>query len=193
MASSSRWFQLGWTFQNIKGNKILDVGSTGSLLPIQLAGMGYDVYSVNHRNYKDYHGLVHPNMEFIKGDIRFAMFPDESFNTVVAVSTLEHVGTKDYGNRLIENEGDLKAVKEISRILETDGRFIFTVPYNGTTPQPPQKTYNEETLRRLLKGLFRVVDEAYFYKKNRFWYKATSVELKDVKGEKQTCIVAIKV
>jgi len=43
-------------------------------------------------------------------------FKDESFSTVVSNSTFEHI------------KEDLLAVKEVSRVLKKNGRFLFTVP-----------------------------------------------------------------
>lgn len=218
MAGSDRVIEYGWVLSNLgDAQRVLDIGSTGSLLPIQLAGLGYDVYSIDLRNYKQYHGLIHPNMKFIQGDIRCTAFPDEFFDIVIAVSTIEHIGTRDYDNVIIEEDGDVKAVREVARILKTDGRFIFTVPYKcemaGLIRQeaietmkrqklaktvvqrpPPLRIYNEYTIReRLLKGCFKVEKEKYFYKRKGFWYPAPKDKIGRLKGERLACIVSRKI
>ena len=218
MAGSSRLVEYGWILKHL-GNvhKVLDIGSTNSLLPIQLAGMGYDVYSIDPRSYVEYHGLTHPNMKFIRGDMRFAMFRAESFDAVTAVSAIEHIGTRDYGNPMLEQEGDRKAAIEIARILRKEGKFIFTLPYRRkivirtrrrvaevmlrkggiiarkVVPQPsPLRAYNEKTIRkRLLGGYFDVEKEEYFSLRGGFWYPTPLEEMKNVK-EGLVCIVAKK-
>ena len=219
MAGSDRLVEYGWVLSNLgDAQRILDVGSTNSLLPIQLAGMGYDVYSIDQRNYKEYHGLTHPNMKFIQGDIRSTMFPNNFFDLFIAVSTIEHIGTRDYANPVIEEEGDVKAIREIARILKENGRFVFSVPYRreitislrrktaetirkrwefakSIIPQPsPLRIYNEDTIRnRLLKDYFKIEKEKYFYKQNGFWLPATVEQIKRLKGrERLACIVARK-
>ena len=218
-AGSDRLVEYGWVLSNLgDAQRVLDVGSTNSLLPIQLAGMGYNVYSIDKRNYKEYHGLTHPNMKFIQGDIRSTTFPDNFFDLVIAISTIEHIGTRDYANPIIEEDGDVKAIREIARILKENGRFVFTVPYRreitismrrktaetirkrwgsakSVIPQPsPLRIYNEDTIReRLLNDYFEVEKEQYFYKQKGFWFSTSVEEIKDLKGDRLACIVAKKI
>ena len=204
MVGSSRIVEYNWVLTHL-GNvrKILDVGSTTSLFPIQLAGINYDVYSIDPRNYVEWHGLVHPKMKFVQGDITQTPFTSEFFEAVIAISTIEHIGTEDYyTNIMVDEAGDLKAIKEIARILKEDGKFIFTVPYRQkmsySTLQkrkvPFIRRYNEKTIRnRLLKDLFDIETEQYFCRQNGFWHHASIEEMKNL-GEKDglACIVARK-
>ena len=218
-AGSSRQIEYGWVLRHLQGaRRILDVGSTNSLLPIQLASMGYDVYSIDPRNYKKYHGLIHPKMKFIQGDMRFAPFTSGFFDIVTAVSTIEHIGTCDYKNPLLEENGDTNTVREIARCLKQEGKFIFTVPYRTKitismkrkwaetlrrrgaiinsvkSQQSPLRAYNEETIRkRLLTDRFYVEKEKYFYKQGDFWYPASTNEIKKLDVEERlACIIAKK-
>lgn len=54
----------------------------------------------------------------ILADASHLPFPDRSFKTVISISTLEHIATKDLK----------KVFSETYRILELNGKFIFTVP-----------------------------------------------------------------
>lgn len=202
---SSRIVEYNWVLTHL-GNvrNILDVGSTTSLFPIQLASIGYDVYSIDPRNYVEWHGLVHPNMKFVRSDICQAPFTSEFFDVVIAISTIEHIGTEDfYTNPMTEEAGDLKAIQEVARILKENGKFIFTVPYRQKMPYsilqkrkvPFIRLYNEKTIRnRLLKGRFNIEKEEYFRRQNGFWHH-TSVETMKSLGEKDglACIVARKI
>lgn len=213
---STRPIEYSWVLRHLGKNvqKILDVGSTNSLFPIELASMGYDVYSIDMRSYKKFHGLIHPKMKFIRGDIRFAMFQGKLFDVVTAISTIEHIGTRDYRNPIIGESEDVKAIREIAGILKNDGKFIFTVPYRhevvvskrrrlaetfrqcniakSVVPQPsPLRIYNEDTIRnRLLDGVFSVEEEAYYCKQNSFWHLVPREQIKTLSGERLVCIVA---
>jgi SAM-dependent methyltransferase len=200
MVGSSRIVEYNWVLKHL-GNvrKILDVGSTTSLFPVQLASIGYDVYSIDPRNYVEWHGIIHPNMKFVKGDITQCPFT-EFFDAVTAISTIEHIGTKDfYRNPLIGETKDLEALREIARILKEKGKFVFTLPYRRKQPQLEHKVpfirlYNEETIRtRLLKDLFDIETEQYFCRQNGFWHHASMEEMENFGGKDAlVCIVARK-
>jgi SAM-dependent methyltransferase len=70
-------------------------------------------------------------METVEADVRALPFPDRSFDQVLLVSTLEHVGADNalYG---IEAPGDPgaapEALRELRRILRPDGSLLVTVP-----------------------------------------------------------------
>ncbi len=54
--------------------------------------------------------------EFVTGDICKLDFPDNSFDTIVSLETLEHIADPK------------TALKELSRVLKSNGLFIGTVP-----------------------------------------------------------------
>jgi SAM-dependent methyltransferase len=68
-------------------------------------------------------------------DLRDLPYPEHSFDTVVAISTLEHVGmdTSRYGRpggRSRDPDRELeRAVSELRRVLTTGGSLLATVPY----------------------------------------------------------------
>jgi SAM-dependent methyltransferase len=70
-------------------------------------------------------------METVEADVRELPFPDRSFDQVLLVSTLEHVGADNtvYG---LQAEGDpdsrLRALRELRRVLHRDGSLLVTVP-----------------------------------------------------------------
>lgn len=126
--------------------KVLDVGCSGSMFPLLMKAMGYDVYGIDIRPYPN------PNFHFIQGNICNTKFPDYSFDVVTAVSTIEHIGlTGRYGAK--KEDSDTKALTEILRILRPDGNLIMTVPYGKEyIVGKYHRIYNREKLEILLTG-----------------------------------------
>jgi SAM-dependent methyltransferase len=70
-------------------------------------------------------------LETAKADVRDLPFPDRSFDQVLLVSTLEHVGADNtvYGLEAESDEGAREAaLRELGRILVRDGSLLVTVP-----------------------------------------------------------------
>jgi ubiquinone/menaquinone biosynthesis C-methylase UbiE len=63
------------------------------------------------------------NLKYQKGDVRDMEFSDNSFDRVISVSVIEHIYP--------EQDGDLKALSEIKRVLKSGGEFFLTVPYKS--------------------------------------------------------------
>lgn len=61
------------------------------------------------------------------GDLNNLSFADNSIKSLSCMHTVEHVGLGRYGD-MIDPEGDIKAAKELSRVLAVGGHLIFVVP-----------------------------------------------------------------
>jgi SAM-dependent methyltransferase len=93
----------------------------------------------------------------VEGDFLANSLPDDSFDLVVMVSAIEHIGFGYYGDSLIE-DGDGMAIQQVWRVLKRQGRFILTTPfsaqhriYNGF-----ERWYDMDRLTQLL-GSFRIM------------------------------------
>ena len=97
-------------FQNInpKVKRILDFGCVEDLLPIHLASLGYIVTGIDFRPYP----FKHKNFNFINQDILTWDPPVEEFDTVISISTVEHVGLSSYGDPEQIN-GDKIAIEKL--------------------------------------------------------------------------------
>jgi SAM-dependent methyltransferase len=150
------------------GKTILDLGSGSSLFPYYLAFRGDSVVctDLNFEQLKrDYDywskslGLsadICKRISLQQEDATRLTFDDEIFSMIICISVIEH----------IPSDGDIKATKELSRVLAPGGRLVFTFPYgskwgekrsflHGTTFY--QKYYDEKAIEeRLIKpsGLF---------------------------------------
>jgi len=148
-----------------KGSSIIILGCHGDLLSVMLPELGYKVTGLDVKHFS----FNHSNFNFVKQDLRHIdSIPDVSFDAVVAISTIEHVGIYD-GD---ENEGDFKAVKEVYRILKKGGIFIITLPYakNYKLVEMHERIYDFSRIRSLLKR-FTVEDEVYYSFDGDMWIK----------------------
>ena len=165
--------------------RILDVGCYGSKLALELASLGYETYGLDVLEYP----ISHPNFTFVPGDICKAPFPDDFFDAVTAVSTIEHIGLGRWGDP-VHSEGDKDAVKEIARILKPGGRAIISVPFGkGTVVYrfkiPLHRVYDLQALDALFfdSGM-EVKKIIYAVKKDDIWIPVTLSEAENIESGK---------
>jgi SAM-dependent methyltransferase len=63
------------------------------------------------------------NLTYHRGDVCSLDFPDGAFDRAVSISVIEHVYP--------EVGGDVRALREIRRVLKDDGRLVLTVPFKA--------------------------------------------------------------
>lgn len=71
--------------------------------------------------------LVLENFESHKADLMALPFADNSVQSLSCMHVVEHVGLGRYGDP-IDADGDLKSIKELSRVLAVGGSLLFVVP-----------------------------------------------------------------
>jgi SAM-dependent methyltransferase len=197
--TNERIVEIPFVYQNLslsKRSTVLDFGCCESKLSIELASLGYIVTGVDVNDFP----LTHPNFHFVKGNFLKNTFLSESFDAVIAISSIEHCGLPAYGAEEF-SEGDIKVVEEIYRILNKGGRFILTVPFGkmALVSGPfGYRVYDWYALKSLL-SKFSITAEEYFVGRDRqYWLPVTRDELSKVdsvsKGFVQgvACIVAAK-
>jgi SAM-dependent methyltransferase len=102
----------------------------------------------------------------VAGDVRDLPFPERSFDLALCVSTLEHVGRDNrvYGADAERDEdGIARALAELARVLDRDGRLLVTVPCgepedHGWFVQLDPAGWNE----LFVESGFRVVEEEVY-------------------------------
>ena len=175
---TSRTAEYKFVFKHLPkvGSTILDVGCCDSLLALKLARKGYKVYGIDTRRYSE----KHLDLTCYQGDITGTSFPIEFFDTVIAVSTIEHIGLGVYGDPIHE-DADTKAIKEISRILKHRGTLIVTVPFAAKYEVAVwqgggERYYDMDSLRNLFQD-FHVKAREFFVGKSRFdWVSVSEKE-----------------
>lgn len=152
--------------------KILDIGSNGNRLVLELAISGFDVYGLDPLGCS----FSHPELSIIIGDICQSPFSDNSFDVVTAVSTLEHIGLGRWGDPQIEN-ADRVALSEIRRILKSGGKLIMTVPFGKTKvvyhgKKPLHKIYDCAAVKLAFSDTgLKIVKFSTIIKQGDFWVK----------------------
>jgi SAM-dependent methyltransferase len=169
-----------FAYRNVVGKqlRILDIGGCDSLLPIALAKGGHMVTVYDFRPYPE----CHPNVTVIQGDFLSNEFSAKSFDVVLMVSTLEHVGLGGYGAPEYP-DADFQVMKELRRVLVDGGKAILTFPFNERERVIPQfeRWYTPERLQMLFNGWF-VLDVEFWVAERKLlgrwvrWRPATMQE-----------------
>ena len=142
---------------DIRNKDVLDVGSSGSVLPTILAALGNHVVCIDVREWP----AIWPNLQFIKCDLADSGFAFESFDVITCVSTIEHIGLGTYGDKE-DVDGDIKGVAMLRKYLKPDGRMILTVPFGKSAIiYPLHRIYDNSRFSRLTLG-FRILDKKFF-------------------------------
>jgi|SRR5690242_466890 SAM-dependent methyltransferase len=150
-ATSERIVERSWLFRQIAalppGVRILDVGTSESLVSLELASAGFKVVGVDVRDYP----LHHPNLQFLRADICHTRLATSSFDAAIALSTIEHLGLGFYGDSRDDQAADL-AMQEIFRLLKPGAPLLLTAPFGRSAVTPQHRIFDPESLRSLLRA-----------------------------------------
>jgi 2-polyprenyl-3-methyl-5-hydroxy-6-metoxy-1,4-benzoquinol methylase len=128
------------------GSSILDVGAAESTLAFSLASLGYEVTALDLHPYP----LPHPRLKSVEADI-LTWESDETYDAVLCVSTLEHIGLGAYGEDPDEqNSSDGQALERMRTRIRPGGVLVLTVPFGAASGDMTQRSYDQAELERLL-------------------------------------------
>lgn len=179
---SERCIEIPWALSLYAGEPVvLDVGyahAEGRYISALLSLCIPELHGIDLVK-KTIRGIIPHTM-----DIRKTTFPDNFFDMVFCISTLEHIGrdvsryTHTAGE--IQGDGDLEALREIVRITKNRGKIVLTVPYGRGGDYGWLIQYNEDHLRWLVGALpLQVRIEEYFIFSNG-WHRCDSHELDEI-------------
>ncbi|HEY6771527.1 MAG TPA: class I SAM-dependent methyltransferase [Solirubrobacterales bacterium] len=123
---------------------------------------------------------AHPELgpSYVTADLRELPFEDESFETVVCVSTLDHIGMDNSAYGATEarsddpdREVDL-AVSELHRVLRPGGRLLVTVPYGRAEDHGWCRQFDEAGVRRMAAG-FQDPEIRIYQHSRRGWNRSS--------------------
>lgn len=117
-------YHTSWAARKIKEInplKHIDISSSLYFSGIVSAFIPVDFYDYRPADLK-LSGLSNNRVNLIK-----LPFPDNSIDSLSCMHTVEHIGLGRYGDKMDPN-GDLKAIKELKRVLSQGGSLLFVVP-----------------------------------------------------------------
>lgn len=163
--ASQRAIEYSWLLKNLKvidrESLVLDVGCSESLLSHELIARGFRVVGIDIRDYS----FKDKRVVFLRRNIVDTKLPNGLFDAIIIVSTIEHIGLEAYGQSIKDTNGDIKALKEIKRILKPQGIIIITTPYIGNSElriNSFERQYNRQRLKELI-GEMNTLKESYFH------------------------------
>jgi SAM-dependent methyltransferase len=143
--TSERLVEYEFVARNLVSSKkqaaILDIGSGSSLLAKAIGELGKGKWQVFRID------IAELNCD-ARMDARMTGFRKEVFSQVICISTIEHIGI-GINSGDDDEDGDLKTVKEILRILKKGGSAIISVPY-GKIKKLNYRVYDRHALSRLV-------------------------------------------
>lgn len=190
MPPDSRLMEYPFVFSKIINSprgRVLDIGCAArhNFLVPTLCTMGWEVWGMDIREWS----FSHPNFTLIKGDIRNNALKDCSFDYVVCISTLEHIGLAGYYGVTEEDVyGDIVAGARIYEIIKDGGRLLLTVPYCETySVRAGARTFDSGRLKLAFPN-FEIKDKL-FYTLNKDKWELTCDLRKEVVG----CFEMVKI
>jgi hypothetical protein len=126
------------------GARILDVGATESTLALSLAALGFSVTALDPRPYP----IAHPNLEIAAATVDNWQGSSE-YAGIVLISTLEHIGTGEYGQAEAE-AGDAAALDRLGELTSEGGLLVLTTPYGSHDSGTGARSYDRARLEELL-------------------------------------------
>jgi SAM-dependent methyltransferase len=141
----------------VQPETVLDIGSYRAFVFGLLAGFRLTTVDVRARK------VIHPNETSVASDASDLKIPDRSFDVVTSLCALEHFGLGRYGDTF-DPDGDIKAVREMARVLKPGARLILTTSITRAQPSiayNAHRIYSYEMLKSMFGGL--ELEEEQFY------------------------------
>lgn len=148
---------------------ILDVG-TVKADPAWIAWLENLPIEVHASDYDEPNGTFH-NVTFHQADVRELPISDNTFDKILAVSVIEHIGL--HNPQVVADElpqlsvdGDVEAVRELIRVLKRGGELILTTPfgpYGGLILGNDARNYTMDNIRKFEEVAEPVLLQYYEY------------------------------
>lgn len=186
-----RAVEFPWVFERLTRmnslGRVLDAGSTlnhGYILgraPVRDARLTLMTLAPEKKCYW-YRGY-----SYVFGDFRGTDFRDGAFDTIVSISTLEHVGldntllyTSDQAKAETDKYGFRDAIREFKRLLAPNGQCLITVPFGKYENFGWFHLFDREMLDILIQEFAPSACELEFFQYKRSgWRRASEQEVVD--------------
>jgi len=104
-----------------------------------------------------------PTERVLTADAKSLPLPDNSLDAIVSLCAVEHFGLGRYGDEF-DLDGDLKAFREMRRVIRPGGVIIFTTTFTRGKPTiwfNAHRIYDRAMLRQFVGGMTRVEEEFF--------------------------------
>lgn len=126
-------------------------------------------------------------ISYLYDDLRSCMFRDACFDTIISISTIEHIGldntmlyTSDGTKNEDDDEGYCAAVREFKRIIRPRGSCLITVPYGKASVRGWFQVFDAPMVEKVLTEFSPSHAELnYFGYQQDGWQKAAAEALVD--------------
>lgn len=112
--------------KKINPKKHIDISSTLTFCSVLSAFIPVEFYDYRPAP------LILEGLQSKRGDLMKLPFKSDSVESISCMHTVEHIGLGRYGDT-IDPEGDLKAIKELKRVVKKGGSLIFVTPVGHST------------------------------------------------------------
>jgi SAM-dependent methyltransferase len=176
VGANERVVEIPWLFAQQPTGKVLDAGS--SLNHVEylspLARLVEEIHIVT----LVYEGIAFPErgVSYAFSDLRTLPYRDNFFDTVVSISTLEHVGMDNtgYGSqqpRAADPASEVdQAARELTRVLAPGGMLLVSVPYGHPQDHRWLRQFSRADVERLIGAVApREADVAVYRYGNSGW------------------------
>jgi SAM-dependent methyltransferase len=178
-----------WMFSQLpnRGAKMLDAGSSlnhGFLLDrLPLDRIHLTIMTLAPERRCSWSRAV----SYVYGDLRQPEFAERSFDIVVSISTIEHIGlnntlfyTGDPSKNEMDTSGFVPAVKEFRRVLKPGGLCLITVPYGRREICEWYQVFDAALVQKVV-DVFQPSESQidYFAYSHNGWQRAKADEVAD--------------
>lgn len=167
--------RIQWICNQVKGNKILDVGCSQSIVPIILGRENKQVLALDilqesidfaKEKILEESKNVQNNVMLEVGDFIDYDFKEIKFDTVIVAEVLEHI-----------NESQLEVfIKKIGECIKSEGQLIITVPFGINDYWDHKRTYYFANLYEQIETDYHVIKVEFMGK----WLGIVCVPVNDV-------------
>jgi SAM-dependent methyltransferase len=182
-AVDERVIEFPWVISHLRPGRIMDAGSALNFEHILDHDVfdGVDLHIVTLA--PEEQSFVERGLSYVFADLRDLPYRDGVFDTVVCLSTLEHVGLDNsrYTGAAtdVQNNPDdpLVAMRELARVLQPGGQLLLTVPYGRPDRLPSMQVFDSNLLESAVNAFGATADRAQtFYRYSEDGWRSASAD-----------------
>ena len=180
-----RVIEYPWVFSNLSESpgKILDAGSALNhdfllnRLPLSKADLTIMTLAPEKRCF------WLKSISYVFGDLRVPFFAESTFDVVISVSTIEHIGldntllyTADNSKNEWDSKGFVPAVIEFKRVVKKGGLCLITVPFGKAGVHKWYQVFNQDLVNKIIETFSPVEFSVDYYGYSKNGWKKSDAE-----------------